>query len=155
MSHNTYLHHWNTLVHFGVTMLYNSVDLPVDTKFVFIFIAPLQSVGLKYPIIRKYTSSNFPFVHEIYGHADPTTDQCVSKFLRGVRNLQTKASRSPLPITKPILHSRRHPFLQFHDTQSDHVQGYLSGPCLNIKTVLSKYGDVHVKDKTAVRTSYL
>ena len=30
-----------------------------------------------------------------------------------------------------------------------------SGTRLNIKTVLSKYGDFHVKDKTAVRTSYL
>ena len=29
------------------------------------------------------------------------------------------------------------------------------GPHLNIKTVLSTYGDFHVKDKTAVRTSYL
>ena len=44
------------------------------------------------------------------------------------------------------------------------IQGYfagiraiisLPGPCLNIKTVLSTYGDFHVKDKTAVRTSYL
>ena len=30
-----------------------------------------------------------------------------------------------------------------------------SGPHLNIKTVLSTYGYFHVKDKTAVRTSYL
>ena len=30
-----------------------------------------------------------------------------------------------------------------------------TGPRLNIKTVLSKYGDFHVKDKTAVRTSCL
>ena len=29
------------------------------------------------------------------------------------------------------------------------------GPRLNIKTVLSTNGDFHVKDKTAVRTSYL
>ena len=29
------------------------------------------------------------------------------------------------------------------------------GPRLNIKTVLSAYGDFHVKDMTAVRTSYL
>ena len=29
------------------------------------------------------------------------------------------------------------------------------GSRLNIKTVLSTYGDFHVKDKTAVRTSYL
>ena len=29
------------------------------------------------------------------------------------------------------------------------------GPRLNIKTVLSTYGDFHVKDKTAVRTTYL
>ena len=31
----------------------------------------------------------------------------------------------------------------------------IPGPCLNIKTILSTYGDFHVKDKTAVRTSYL
>ena len=30
-----------------------------------------------------------------------------------------------------------------------------AGPRLNIKTVLSQYGDSYVKDKTAVRTSYL
>ena len=30
-----------------------------------------------------------------------------------------------------------------------------TGPRLNIKTILSTYGDFHVKDKTAVRTSYL
>ena len=30
-----------------------------------------------------------------------------------------------------------------------------AGPRLNIKTVLSTYGNFHVKDKTAVRTSYL
>ena len=29
------------------------------------------------------------------------------------------------------------------------------GSRLNIKTVLSTYGDFHVKDKTSVRTSYL
>ena len=32
---------------------------------------------------------------------------------------------------------------------------HAAGPRLNIKTVLSTYGDFHVKDKTAVRTSYL
>ena len=35
------------------------------------------------------------------------------------------------------------------------TSGNNSGPRLNIKTVLSTYGDFHVKDKTAVRTSYL
>ena len=35
------------------------------------------------------------------------------------------------------------------------VIGEYPGPRLNIKTVLSTYGDFHVKDKTAVRTSYL
>ena len=33
--------------------------------------------------------------------------------------------------------------------------GLPPGPRLNIKTVLSTYGDFYVKDKTAVRTSYL
>ena len=36
-----------------------------------------------------------------------------------------------------------------------YLSGTAPGPCLNIKTVLSAYGDFHVKDKTAVRTSYL
>ena len=35
------------------------------------------------------------------------------------------------------------------------IDCYLTGPRLNIKTVLSTYGDFHVKDKTAVGTSYL
>ena len=38
---------------------------------------------------------------------------------------------------------------------SDTIWQHRSGPRLNIKTVLSTYGDFHVKDKTAVRTSYL
>ena len=37
----------------------------------------------------------------------------------------------------------------------DHDVSTKTGPRLNIKTVLSTYGDFHVKDKTAVRTSYL
>ena len=35
------------------------------------------------------------------------------------------------------------------------AQDIIPGPRLNIKTVLSTYGDFHVKDKTAVRTSFL
>ena len=55
--------------------------------------------------------------------------------------------------------------VSWHDdnTVSWHIQHFAvmckhweeSGPRLNIKTVLSTYGDFHVKDKTAVRTSYL
>ena len=36
-----------------------------------------------------------------------------------------------------------------------HIVEWSPGPRLNIKTVLSTYGVFHVKDKTAVRTSYL
>ena len=43
-----------------------------------------------------------------------------------------------------------------HHTEKSHERlQKLPGPRLNIKTVLSTYGDFHVKDKTAVRTSYL
>ena len=72
--------------------------------FVCLFIAHLQSLGLKYSTIRNYTPA-IVFVHKISGHVDPTTDQRVSKVLQGVRSLQTKASKSLLPITKPILQS--------------------------------------------------
>ena len=41
---------------------------------------------------------------------------------------------------------------ELHHTKSSRLY---PGPHLNIKTVLSTYGDFHVKDKTAVRTSYL
>ena len=44
----------------------------------------------------------------------------------------------------------QHTHSRWNDTKK-----WLSGPRLNIKTVLSTYGDFHVKDKTAVRTSYL
>ena len=42
-----------------------------------------------------------------------------------------------------------------NDTYILDILGMHTGPRLNIKTVLSTYGDFHVKDKTAVRTSYL
>ena len=38
---------------------------------------------------------------------------------------------------------------QFMDNQTPQTE--TSGPRLNIKTVLSTYGDFHVKDKTAVK----
>ena len=40
-------------------------------------------------------------------------------------------------------------------TVTEYNRNACPGPRLNIKTVLSTYGDFHVKDKTAVRTSYL
>ena len=43
--------------------------------------------------------------------------------------------------------------LKFYHLQYDFHQD--AGPRLNIKTVLSTYGVFHVKDKTAVGTSYL
>ena len=47
-------------------------------------------------------------------------------------------------------------YLQLHAASGQSLPFILSpGPRLNIKTVLSTYGDFHVKDKTAVRTSYL
>ena len=44
---------------------------------------------------------------------------------------------------------------QNHARTNWSADGLTAGPRLNIKTVLSTYGDFHVKDKTAVRTSYL
>ena len=50
----------------------------------------------------------------------------------------------------------RHPgYLDWYSGAGRLKEGQLSGPRLNIKTVLSTYGNFHVKDKTAVRTSYL
>ena len=46
-------------------------------------------------------------------------------------------------------------FLVPKSSPLSHTACWHSGPRLNIKTVLSTYGDFHVKDKTAVRTSYL
>ena len=44
---------------------------------------------------------------------------------------------------------------QISDTSPLSGNQEIPGPRLNIKTVLSTYGDFHVKDKMAVRTSYL
>ena len=45
--------------------------------------------------------------------------------------------------------------VQFREPNNNTASKQLTGPRLNIKTVLCTYGDFHVKDKTAVRTSYL
>ena len=48
--------------------------------------------------------------------------------------------------------------LRLGGTYTQKTNCFIIGPGnnrLNIKTVLSTYGDFHVKDKTAVRTSYL
>ena len=55
------------------------------------------------------------------------------------------------PISEEVLH-----ILEFYRTSYIKTCSPIyPGPRLNIKTVLSTYGDFHVKDKTAVRTSYL
>ena len=50
---------------------------------------------------------------------------------------------------------RNRPTMDFQIKGGGGIQKKTPGPRLNIKTVLSTYGDFHVKDKTAVRTSYL
>ena len=45
--------------------------------------------------------------------------------------------------------------MKCHNVTFNSRTEHTPGPRLNIKTVLSTYGDFHVKDKTAVRTSYL
>ena len=59
-----------------------------------------------------------------------------------------------MQYTKPAFSLFRQKLLICYD-EHDNKNPWLSGPRLNIKTVLSTYGDFHVKDKTAVRTSYL
>ena len=65
--------------------------------------------------------------------------------------------------SRRLRHMAEHDKTNFYHTKQ-HLQQMLQehtrmskvpGPRLNIKTVLSTYGDFHVKDKTAVRTSYL
>ena len=104
LSHSTYLHHWNTLIHFGLNVLQININLPVQIGTICLFITHLYSLGLRYTTIRNYASA-ITFVHKISGWADPISDQRVAKLLQGVRNLQQSDSRASLPITKPLLHS--------------------------------------------------
>ena len=76
--------------------------------------------------------------------------------------LKDKAIGSYSPKLEPIFASST--LSLFDGPQEDKVSPHTyvtsqracrPGPRLNIKTVLSTYGDFHVKDKTAVRTSYL
>ena len=53
------------------------------------------------------------------------------------------------------LNSSSQVWLNPHWNFNDGSDVLAPGPRLNIKTILSTYGDFHVKDKTAVRTSYL
>ena len=53
------------------------------------------------------------------------------------------------------LYNASHKEATKHKNKGKQINKMEPGPRLNIKTVLSTYGDFHVKDKTAVRTSYL
>ena len=54
-----------------------------------------------------------------------------------------------------LSYARNNIFLKFEYIPYKKLIARRAGPRLNIKTVLSTYGDFHVKDKTAARTSYL
>ena len=54
-----------------------------------------------------------------------------------------------------LLVYQRTEYPKFHPEPPSGNSFKTSGPRLNIKTVLSTYGDFHVEDKTAVRMSYL
>ena len=68
------------------------------------------------------------------------------KYGTSVDNMQ--GHMEPMAATEEAAHSRKLAIAPWRPRESP-------GPRLNIKTVLSTYGDFHVKDKTAVRTSYL
>ena len=57
--------------------------------------------------------------------------------------------------SSPSYNNTVHVLHALHKGSQGGVAVLLPGPRLNIKTVLSTYGDFHVKDKMAVRTSYL
>ena len=57
--------------------------------------------------------------------------------------------------TKAVPYLSVQVFTNFGRSSGNRIHLLEPGPRLNIKTVLSTYGDFHVKDKTAVRTSYL
>ena len=83
---------------------------------------------------------NLPLIGWLHTQNDP----CLCK-------LSTSKKISKLHITGPLWgEPTGNPYIPFTK-----MQKVFPGPRLNIKTVLSTYGDFHVKDKTAVRTSYL
>ena len=72
-------------------------------------------------------------------HVKPHVGADSAVFMRGVAKSHTARVSQDIPDSGTnLLFSAKNP-----------------GPRLNIKTVLSTYGDFHVKDKTAARTSYL
>ena len=74
----------------------------------------------------------------------------VSAFIRLLGMFLSTHFLDKLPLTFFILDLHTKPRII-----NKGVPGLPTGPRLNIKTVLSTYGDFHVKDKTVVRTSYL
>ena len=67
--------------------------------------------------------------------------------------INERSFSNPHPWFNPIDYSSQRPCKEWIHINS--LCAGTTGPRLNIKTVLSTYGDFHVKDKTAVRTSYL
>ena len=86
-----------------------------------------------------------------------------------IRQCYVRTSELPPNFVSPLMISNTFPLIRrcgavlspqissYHRSTRVELRSCVpeAGPRLNIKTVLSTYGDFHVKDKTAVRTSYL
>ena len=131
------LQHWNTTRH------WSHQNIPL------IFTKAVPLLKLQYIKTPEITSSKT--------YIDGLVQDCVTPMADALDLLQSCTKPSISFHTARIMHylsCECSSLIQWHYC-SIMVNVVAPGPRLNIKTVLSTYGDFHVKDKTAVRTSYL
>ena len=97
--------------------------------------------------LHGHAHSHKSFKLELSG---PVHVQCPGHLLSGATWAWLLGPSWSLPPTTALVNMNAG-----HMCKACNVSFGRAGPRLNIKTVLSTYGDFHVKDKTAVRTSYL
>ena len=100
----------------------------------------------------KYNAHTYPLFKDlgILKVRDISDVQCLKLWYKFVNNELPHFFKSMSTYYHELYETQTHSHCMLHLYPMR-----TAGPRLNIKTVLSTYGDFHVKDKTAVRTSYL
>ena len=138
--------------HFQVHFWNENVWIPINISLKFVLKGPINNItafvqvmACRWPGDKPLSE---PMVVRLPKHICATRPQWVNCLqIHTIRNI--KIAQGGFSIRKGTIYLQHSFTLPYQSTQPS------AGPCLNIKTVLSTYGDFHVKDKTAVRTSYL
>ena len=96
-----YVKYWGQFNDFMINTLGCQIVMPVDTMSVALFVAHLETRGLKASTIRS-TMCGLAFAHKVRGLVDPTNTFLIKKLIAAI-DRKPKELDPRKPITAPVL----------------------------------------------------